>query len=147
MCYDSFFPSLRCMWPKLVPLSWYTNYSLRMEGETIKESAVRGHHIYKEVWSSESTETSSQWACLEWQMSMANDSTNSMKSSAMSDVFIVLFTFLVYFAKVILIGYLQSDPHSYYFHMLALTCPLGKYFTSPTPNFCLIRAVHFLSRI
>ena len=28
--------------------------------EAIKESVVRGHHIYKEVWSSESTETCSR---------------------------------------------------------------------------------------
>ena len=27
----------------------YTSYSLRMEGEAIKESIVHGHHIYKEV--------------------------------------------------------------------------------------------------
>ena len=34
-------------------------------------------------------------------MVMANDSTNSMRSSAMSDVFIVLFIFLVHFGMVI----------------------------------------------
>ena len=34
-------------------------------------------------------------------MVMANDSTNSMRSSAMPDVFIVLFIFLVHFRMVI----------------------------------------------
>ena len=28
----------------------YASYSLRMEGEVVKESVVRGHHIYEEVW-------------------------------------------------------------------------------------------------
>ena len=78
---------------------------------------------------------------------MANDSTDSMRSSAMSDVFILLFTFLAHFslANVIHIGYLQSDTRSHYLCMLACS-PLVEYFASPTPNFCLIRAVGFLSR-
>ena len=28
----------------------HASCSLRMEGEAVKESIVRGHHIYKEVW-------------------------------------------------------------------------------------------------
>ena len=28
----------------------YASYSLRMEGETVKQSVVCGHHIYKKVW-------------------------------------------------------------------------------------------------
>ena len=28
----------------------YVSYSLRMEGEAVKQSVVRGHHIYKKVW-------------------------------------------------------------------------------------------------
>ena len=43
-------------------------------------------------------------------MAMAKDSTNSMRSSAMSNVFIVLFTFLA-----------QSNPCSHYIGVLALT--------------------------
>ena len=90
----------------------YASYSLRMKGEAIKESVVRGHHVDKEVWSSEWTETRSRWARRRWQM--ANDSTNSMRSSAMSDVFspfhISSALLNGWFAKVISIGYLQSDP-------------------------------------
>ena len=56
-----------------------------------------------EVESGESTETHSpDEACRGWRM--ANDST---RSSAMSDVFVVLFTFLVHFWLVIH----KSDPH------------------------------------
>ena len=29
----------------------YASYSLRMDGEAIKESTARGHHNYKAVWS------------------------------------------------------------------------------------------------
>ena len=47
-------------------------------------------------------------------MAMAN--ANSMRSSAMSDVFTVLFTFLVHFC---LIGYI--DPRSHYLRVLAPT--------------------------
>ena len=43
-------------------------------------------------------ETCSRWARRGWQMAMVNDST---RSSAMSDVFIVLFTFLAHFWLVI----------------------------------------------
>ena len=28
----------------------YASYSLRMEGEAVKESIVCGHHIHKKVW-------------------------------------------------------------------------------------------------
>ena len=28
----------------------YVSYSFKNEGEAIKESVVRGHHIFKEVW-------------------------------------------------------------------------------------------------
>ena len=59
--------------------------SLRMEGEAIKESVVH-----------ESTETRSR-ARRGWRMAMANNSSNSISSSAMSDVFIALFTFLAHF--------------------------------------------------
>ena len=81
-------------------------------------------------------------------MAMANHSTNSVRSSAISDVFIVIFTFLAHLllTKVISIGYLQSDPRSHYLCMLACS-PLVEYFTSPTQNFRLIRAVRFLSRV
>ena len=44
----------------------------------------------------------------------------SIRSSAMSDVFVVLFTFLAHFQLVIC----KSDPCSPYLHVLALTCPL-----------------------
>ena len=82
-------------------------------------------------------------------MAMVNDSTNSMRTSAISDVHIVLFTFQHtsdrLFAKLIPIGYLQSsDPRSHYIRMLALTCLLVEYFASPTPDLRLIRAVWFL---
>ena len=87
-------------------------------------------------------------------MAMVNDSPNSIRSSAMSDVFIVLFTFLCtsdwLLAQVnerMPIGFLQSDPHWHYLCVLALTCPLVEYFASPTPSFHLIRAVRFLSRM
>ena len=130
----------------------WRSYSLRMEREAIKESVVRGHHIYKEVWRavigqelpvlSEPNnhhdravaiymdgEVESKWvngnshsmsasrmangdgewlnqchrfdetrcrgARRGWRMAMAN------ASSAMSDVFTVLFTFLVHFWLVI----------------------------------------------
>ena len=86
-----------------------------------------------------------------WQM-LANDST---RSSAMSDVFVVLFTFL----SVLLIGYLQSDPRSRLvsrarlsrvrvetsLHYLCVLALLD--FAAPTSNFRLIQAVHFLSRV
>ena len=82
---------------------------------------------------------------------MANDSTNSVRSSVMSDAFIVLFPFFSasegLSAKVIPIGYLQSDPRLHNLHVLALTCPLVEYFASHTPNFHLIRAVCFLLRL
>ena len=39
------------------------------------------------------------------------------------------------------------NPRSHYLRILAVVCPLVEYFASPTPNFRLIRAVHFLSRI
>ena len=77
-------------------------------------------------------------------MAMANDSTDSVRCSAMSDVFIVLFTFLAHLllTKVMSIGYLRSDPS----HALACS-PLVEYFASPTQNLCLIRAVRFLLRV
>ena len=66
-------------------------------------------------------------------MAMANDSTNSVRSSGMSDVFIVLFTFLAHLllVKVISIGYLRSDPRSHYLRVLACS-PLVEYFASST---------------
>ena len=101
-----------------------------------------------EVERSESMETCRRWVYRGWWKAMVNDSTNSMRSRAMSDVFIVLSTFLAHFwSKVIPIGYLQSDPRSYCLCMLAVTCPLVEYFASPIPNVRLIRAVHFLSRV
>ena len=84
----------------------------------------------------------SRWARQERQWRM-----NSMRSSAMSDVYIVLFTLLVHFWLVIC----KSDPHWLFAKrpsfVLPLTCPLVEYFTSPTPNSCLIRVVCFLSRV
>jgi len=53
---------------------------LRMEGEAIKESVFRRHHIGSRGW----------------RMAMVNDLTNSMRHSAMFDVFTTLFTFLVH---------------------------------------------------
>ena len=81
-------------------------------------------------------------------MVMVNDSTDSVRNNGMYDVFIVLFTLLAHLllAKVISIGYLQSDPRLHYLRVLACS-PLVEYFASPTQNLCLIRAVHFLSRI
>ena len=75
-------------------------------------------------------------------MVMANDSTDSVRSNGMYNVFIDLFTFLVHLllAKVISIGYLRSDPRSHYLRVLACS-PLVKYFASPTQNLRLIRAV------
>ena len=63
----------------------YGSYSLRMEGETVKESEVRG----REQWVNGNLQSMS-----ELRMAMVNDST---RSSTMSDVFIVLFTFLAHF--------------------------------------------------
>ena len=63
-------------------------------------------------------------------MVMANNSTNSMRSSDMYDVFLVLLTSLV--QKIVPIGYCIS---------IITTCPLVEYFTSPTSNIQLIRAV------
>ena len=53
-----------------------------------------------QVWSSEWTEVRSRarWG---WKMAVTNDSTNSVRGSAMSDAFIVLFTFLAHFWMVI----------------------------------------------
>ena len=56
----------------------YTTYSLK--GEAIKENAVNGN--------------SQSMSVSRWQMATVKD---SMRSSAMSDVFIVLFTFVVNF--------------------------------------------------
>ena len=54
-------------------------------------------------------------------MAMPNDSTDSVRSSGMSDVVIVFFTFLAHLllAKVISIGYLRSDLRSHYLRVLA----------------------------
>ena len=65
----------------------FASYSLRMEGEAIKESIVCGRQ--------QSVNGNSQSMSM-LRMAMANDSSNSIRSSVMSDVFIVLFTFLVY---------------------------------------------------
>ena len=98
----------------------YASYSLRMEGQLEFSSAAlpmclfhRGSRECKlrvkyryhgcEVKSSESTESCSRWARWRWRMVMANDSTNSMRSSAMSDVFVVFFTFLAHFWLVIIL--------------------------------------------
>ena len=69
-------------------------------------------------------------------MVMANDSTRFMKSSAVSDVFIVLFTFLahldwLYIAKVIAIAKCSS----FALPLHACSSPVVEYFTLPTPNF------------
>ena len=56
-----------------------------MEGEAVKESEVRG----REQWVNGNLQSMS-----ESRMAMVNDST---RSSVMSDVFIVLFTFLAHF--------------------------------------------------
>ena len=63
-----------------------------------------------------------------------NDSTNSMGSSGMFDVYIVLFIFLAHFwlFAVILV------------HTTFAACSYMEYFTS---NFCSITAMHFLSRV
>ena len=91
----------------------YTSYSLGMEGEAIKESIVRKLAVKR----------------------VENSDGERFNHSAMSAVFIVLFTFLALFRLVICkIGCLQSDPHSHYLSMLALTCPLVEYFASHTPN-------------
>ena len=65
-----------------------------LEREAIKESVVR-----------ESTETHSRIEDGKWRWQ-----TNSIRSSAMSDVFIVLFIFLAHFSLVIC----KSDPHLHY---------------------------------
>ena len=102
-----------------------------MEGETINESVVHGEEQWVN-WNSQSISVS--------RMAMASDSTNnSMRSSAMSDVFIALFTFLVHVWLVIC----KSDPRWLFakwssFALLSCAC---SNFASPTPNFCLIRAV------
>ena len=84
-------------------------------------------------------ETRSQWAGRGWRMALANE---SMRSSAIFNVFIFLFTFLAHFWFVIC----KSDPHwlfaKWSLFAFVLTCPLVEYFTSPTPNF---RVVRFLS--
>ena len=77
---------------------------------------------------------SRRWARRGWRVAMGNDSTNSMGSSGKFDVYIVLFTFLAHFwlFAVILV------------HTTLRACSYVEYFTS---NFCLIRAMHFLSRV
>ena len=77
-------------------------------------------------------------------MAMANDSTNSMRSSACL-MFLQSFshfqrTFDWSFASDPVV-YLQSDPRSHYICVLALICPLVECFALPIPNFRLIRAV------
>ena len=87
-----------------------------------------------EVESGESTETHSpEEACRGWQR--VNDST---RSSAMSDVFEVLFTFLVHFWLVIR----KSDPHwlftkwsSFELSLAGQTLLAPLDFTAPTSNF------------
>ena len=127
-----------------------------------KQVRVRSRCHGYEVESSESTETCSpDEAHRGWQM--ANDST---RSSAVSDVFVVLFTFLAHFWLVIL----KSDPHWLFakwswftlsltgqtlpseslacetsLHYLRVLAPLE--FGTPTSNFRLFRAVRFLSRV
>ena len=121
----------------------YASYYLRMEGEAIKAYFVEE--------SSESTETHSRWARRE-RMAMANDSTNCMRSSAMSDIFIVLSTFLAHFWLLVIY---KSDPHWLFakwslFELPSHACPnLFTYeiFCLAHSNFCLIRAVSFLSRV
>ena len=77
---------------------------------------------------------SQRWSHRGWWMTMVNDSTNSMGSSGMFDVYIVLFTFLAHF------GYLQWSS----FTLPSRACSYVEYFTS---NIRLIRAMHFLSRV
>ena len=77
---------------------------------------------------------SRRWAHRGWRMEMANDSTNSMGSSGMFDVYIVLFTFLAHFwlFAVILV-------HTTF--ACLLLCGILHF------KFYLIRAMHFLSRV
>ena len=100
-----------------------TNGSRVRTGEAIKESVVRES---TELAVDKRVEDENQWLC---QM-------NFMRSSAMSDVFIVLFHISTYrtsdlFAKVILVSRACFTYN----------------FASPTPSFCLITAVRFLSRV
>ena len=79
----------------------YASYSLRL-GEATKETVVRG----REQWVNG---TRSRWTRWEWWW---QESSNFMNSSTMSDVFMVLFTFLARFwlaiVKVIPIAKLSS---------------------------------------
>ena len=56
-------------------------------------------------------------------MAMANDSPNLIRSSAMSDVFIVIFTFLVFFWLVTCTSE-WSDPHGFFAKWSSLALPL-----------------------
>ena len=107
----------------------YASYFLRLR-EATKESVVRGREQWVN-WNSQSMSVS--------RMAMANDSTNFIKSSAVSDIFTVLFTFLTRFrsviAKVIPIVKWSS------FALHACSSPFVEYFASSTPSFRLIRAV------
>ena len=81
---------------QLTGQNWFTNslsggyimtngsHVCKLFGEAIKESVVCGHHIYSR-W----VRRQCKW---KWQMIQPN----SMRSSTMSDVFIVLFTFLAH---------------------------------------------------
>ena len=62
----------------------YTSYSLRMEGEATKESVVCGRVSQQKLAVNECVEN-------------GNGKCNFMGSSAVSDVFIVLFTFLAHY--------------------------------------------------
>ena len=92
----------------------FASYSLRMEGEAIKESIVCG----RQQWVSGNSQSMSML-----RMAMANDSPNLIRSSAMSDVFIVLFTFLVYFWLVTCTSE-WSDPHGFFAKWSSLALPL-----------------------
>ena len=72
----------------------FVSYSLRMEGEAIKESIVCG----RQQWLSGNSQSMSMS-----RMAMVNDSPNSMRSSAMSDVYSPF-----HISSVLLIGYLHK---------------------------------------
>ena len=117
--------------------SFSGSYKMTNSSRVRKLDRVRSRCHGCEVESSESTETCSPDEARREQQ-MANDST---RSSTMSDVFVVLFTFLVHFWLVIR----KSDRVRVWPARLVRTTL--KYFTAPTSNFRLIRAVCFLSRV
>ena len=120
--------------------SFSGSYKMMNGSRVCKLERVRCRFHGCEVESSESTEACSWWARQGWQMIQP-----IQWSSAMSDVFIV--------SSTLLIGYLQKWSPLVICKVIlirttfACLCPLVEYFVSPTPNFCLIRAVCFQSRV